>query len=233
MHDEDQHPRDPQGRWKNAPRTNAEALVSLSPSDAQEDERLRGLLAQAREILEHAETCDTRLGIVGISVTPEKLRELEFHREGNQYRRRIDGVEAPISCGSLYLLASYVNVVVSDASIDISHTLRSDGSQQVGVTTDGSEAWSFRSPHEVNTRIKFREGSVEYDRYWNGNEYSYINSRDITLRRDLSRVYRSSLHGGDETIVTQEEIDAMEPNAFQTGYDVESKVSEVQSVLWG
>lgn len=91
----------------------------------------------------------------------------------------------------------------------------------------------FSVPHEVNTRIKFREGSVEYDRYWNGNEYSYINSRDITLRRDLSRVYRSSLHGGDETIVTQEEIDAMEPNAFQTGYDVESKVSEVQSVLWG
>lgn len=200
--------------------------VDMEEKDGQKAYAEAAALAEhVRAISVYAQTL-TEDDVSYVHIPENTLERKGFHRSGSTFIRHDNGFDVTVTDDDL---SQYVRIEASNELHRATRMIRRDGSTTDTFKSISIEAFRDGRDHVVT----WDEGPVQYFFREGVGEESRLLGRYKALQRYSGDDQVFEVSFGDKTrhLVTQGEIDAMAPNAFQTSYQLEEKLADVLAVF--
>ena len=228
---EDDHPRNPKGEFQNKPGASSASGVKIAPSIPPQYQQAHELLQQAQEIMSHAETVETPRGRE-VQIPEDYLKEEGFQGSSPDYYYKLEnGVDTSITHSRSSSSESGVSAHVDTKNCRSFTGEDSSGRKWSGFSSDGFTAYSSRNENG-ETSFSMTDGDIDYVRYFGGSASAKAGP-DTWLVRDSDDggIHKRRGNNISKRPLSQEKIDALPANAFQTGYPLNDKIAEARAVL--
>lgn len=161
-----------------------------------------------------------------VHIPESTLERKGFRRSGSTFIRHDNGFDITVTDNDL---SQFVRIEASSELHRATRMIRRDGS-----TADTFKSISIEAFYDGHDNVvTWDEGPVQYFFREGIGEESRLLGQHVALQRysGHDQVFEVSFGEKKKRPVTQEEIDAMPANAFQTGYELEEKLADVMAVF--